>query len=309
MAVFFDGRVLPRHTESEHFYEDITDGKVYPSVTTKTSVLGKHYLKQWAVNQAVDLIERNIHLVDVSDPFATGTLMKEAREAHVSRLNEAAMWGTHGHDLVDNYVSKWIADGVRPAENILSFAEPDISNEGKCVALSATKFFDDHTLFPIVSEKKIVSKKYGYAGTLDSLWLAGEVYKEKVGDANCGHQWTEKRLDTINCWLCGREEKLSILLGDWKSSNQIFGYGSMGKHDYASQVMAYSRALTEMCKIRPKKHWVVRLDKQKPHYEIGYVTNPAKAFRLFLALSNVADNTRTEEPPLSPLISKPVIKL
>ena len=303
-TVFFDGRVVPKHTATQHFYMDTVDGKVYPSVTAKTGLLAKNHLKQWAANRAAEHMTDYINNLDTFEREGLLKAVEEARYAHQYNFNRASVWGSHGHDLVDIYVKQWLKTGDRPDVNILGFAEPDISNEGKAAALGAMKFFNDYTLFPIVSECKVLSKKYGYAGTLDSLWLIGEVYKERVGDMGCKHQWLEKRKDTIHCSVCNREEKLSVILVDLKTSNQIFGYGDTAHTDYASQVSSYAEALREMTKIKCGKLWIVRLDKKKPHYEIGVVTDPKGAFEVFKHLNEVGNYITANIEPLKPLVTK-----
>lgn len=309
-TVFYDGRVVPRHTSDEHYYEDVADGQVYPSVTTKTSVLGKHYLKQWAVNKTIDVLTMKAgDIININEPFELIEMIESSKYAHVSSLEQAATWGNQAHDLVEKYMLEWIKRGVRP-DNIIDLAPNDISNEGKCGALSAMKFFDEHTLFPIASEQKIISKKYEYAGTLDSLWLVGDgTYKGREGLPDCKHDWYEKNKKTVHCIQCGREEKLAIMLGDWKTSSAIFGKGQMAKWDYAAQVSAYSKALTEMTGIRPKYHWVIRLDKQKPHYEIGSLSDLTGSFNLFKKLAEVNDYVRSDIEPLKNLKVKKRIVL
>lgn len=303
-TIFFAGRVVPKHTATEHFYLDTVDGKVYPSVTAMTGLLAKNHLKQWAANRAAEVMTDYINGRDTFDRQELLKAVEESRYAHQYNFNRASVWGSHGHDLVDLYVQRWLKTGKKPDLDILSLAEPDISNEGKCAALGAMKFFSDYTLFPIVSESKVISKKYGYAGTLDSLWLIGEVYKGRVGEGDCRHEWLEKRFDTIHCARCNREEKLSIILVDLKTSNQIFGYGDTAHFDYAAQTSAYASALKEMTGVACKQIWVVRLEKKKPHYEIGMVTDPKGAFELFKNLSKVGVYIKSGAVPLEPLVGK-----
>jgi hypothetical protein len=272
-TVFYRGRVMPAHTAHEHFYQDTEDGSIYASVTTKTSLLGRKYYKQMAADKAVDHIQEGIE-----NGEELATVFAEARLRHKVDLEQAGTWGTHGHDMVDGYVSKWISDGVRPAD-IRGFATKDTSPQGVCAALGAMKFFDDYKMYPIVSEKKVISKKHKYGGTLDSLWLV------KV------------------------KGKWKLILGDYKTSNQIYGRGAMGKPDYGWQVMAYSKALEEMTGIKCNEHWIIRLDKNQPKYEIGYIANPRKSWRGFLAMNTISDEVRSKEDPILPLIKKERITL
>lgn len=306
--VFYEGRVVPKHTETQHFYQDTVDGETYASVTTKTSLLSRDYYKQLAADKAVEHIQTHISRFSIMEPEQITEVFTYAREAHKHDLNRAGLWGTHGHDLVDRYVSAWLKDNKRP-DDIRSFVTPELSNEGVCVGLSASRFFDDFTMFPIASELKVISKKHQYAGTLDSLWLIGSVYKERIGEISCPHNWFEKGKDKIKCGSCKREEKLELVLGDWKSSNAILGIGSMAKFDYAMQVAAYAIALKEMAGINPKKHWIVRLDKKSPSYEVGVITDTKRAAKAFLAMNEVSNFARSSTPPIEPLIKKQVITL
>lgn len=301
-TVFYDGRVVPAHTEYEHYYKDSEDGLVYASVTTKTSLLSRKYYKQMAADKAVDLIEGAIVLGTPLDK----ELMDKARQAHVADLEKAGMWGTHGHDLVDTYVNKWISTGKRPIEPIQTFATSSISPQGVCAGLGAMKLFDEYDMFPIVSEKKIISKKHSYAGTLDSLWYIGEPLKDRGGLKECVHEWYEKK-DKLTCMKCDRKIKLVLYLIDLKTSNSIFGRGEMSKFDYAMQVAAYSGALKEMCGVIPKRHWIVRLDKSQPLYEVGDIPDIKLAYKMFLNINQIASYARSPIDPIVPLKNKNTI--
>lgn len=305
---FYPGRIVPAHTEYEHYYKDTEDGAVYASVTTKTSLLSRKYYKQLAADKAVDHIQSKLMMMPSMSPEEITAVFSEARDMHVTDLNLAGLWGTHGHNTIDEYVKTWIDIGERPLISIRNFCAPDVTPQGICAALSAEKFFNDHDLFPVVSEKKIVSKKYRYGGTLDSLWFIGDVYKGREGDRNCAHDWWEKGKNKLSCAKCAREITLVLLLGDWKTSNQIFGRGEMGKYDYAMQVAAYDGALREMCGVRPKRHWIIRLDKAHPHYEVGVIPEIKRAYKCFLGINMISEFARASDPVM-PLNKKTVITL
>jgi hypothetical protein len=275
-------------------------------VTAKTGILEKKYLKQWAANQGAKYLIDYVNGRDAYDREGLLDAVQESKSAHAKTLKQAGIWGSHGHDLVDIYVTMWINQGFRPTQHILDFAEDDITPEGKCAALSANMFFDKHTLFPIVSECRLVSKKHEYAGTLDSLWLIGDVYSGREGVDGCEHIWLERKPNHIICTLCRREEKLKLILLDLKTSNSIMGVGDMAHHDYAAQVSAYAEALREMTKIKCDVLWIIRLDKLRPRYEIALVDNPKRSFELFLHLSK-AHVLTTGVEPLKPLKTKNVI--
>ncbi len=305
-AVFYEGRVIPKHTEYQHFYQDVEDGETYASVTTKTSLLSREYYKQMAADKAVDHIQSQMLRFDEMEPEQITEVFTYAREAHKHDLKRAGDWGTHAHDIVDRYVSLWLETNEKP-KDIKDFWLSTDSNEGKCASLAGEKFMRSRVMFPVASELKVISKKNRYAGTLDSLWLIGTTPPEE--QMRCVHTWFEKGKNKIVCHNCGQKETLSLLLGDWKSSNQIFGHGSMGKYEYAMQVAAYDIALTEMVHIKCKHHWIVRLDKQEPKFEVGYITNIKQARKAFLAMNLVSDFARSKVPPVEQLNPKTVITL
>ncbi len=301
-TVFYDGRIVPRHTETEHFYEDTVDGQVYASVTAKTGILEKGHLKQWAANRAVDSLVEFIETHSDYDVFEWGKAIERAKYAHKDALAQAADWGSAAHDLVDNYVGLWM-DGKRPA-SIKDIAPEGIAPESLCAALGAEKFFKEHTCFPIVSEKKICSKKHAYAGTLDGLYLIGKVYKDREGDKSCDHDWYEKGEDKIHCMKCGREEELVLTLLDLKTSNQI-----LDKRDYAWQVSCYGMTLTEMVGIKPKQYWILQILKTKPDYVIGVVARPKDMYREFLMANEIHKCVNDGGETVVPLKQKTVIEL
>jgi hypothetical protein len=302
-TVFYDGRVVPRHTEYEHFYEDTVDGEVYASVTAKTGILDKVHLKQWAANKAIESLVEFIESNREYNEFEFAKAVQEAKNAHKYHLNRAADWGTVAHNLVDDYVSIWIDTGVRP-KSIAKMAPEDIEPESLSAALGAEKFFNEYTCFPVVSEKKVVSKKYGYAGTLDGLYLIGEVYKDRHGDKKCEHIWWEKGETKIWCEKCGRTEELVLTLLDLKTSNQI-----MDKRDYGWQVACYGMTLTEMVGIKPKQYWILQILKNKPDYVIGVVSRPKDMYKEFLIANEIHKRINDGGETVVPLKKKNRIKL
>lgn len=302
-SVFYEGRVIPCHTQYEHFYKDKEDGEIYPSVTGVLSIIAKDYLKQWAVNRGVEYVRDWAINMPVINRIDLYEVLERSKTVHKDRLEQAAFWGSDGHNVVDKYVELWISKGKRPVDSILELAEKDISNEGKCAALGAERFFKKHTLFPIVSEKKILSKKHKIGGTLDSLWLIGETYKRREGDKDCEHEWLEQNNGDIVCCKCQRHEKLSLILIDLKTSNQITSI------DYALQVSAYSSILSEMCGIKAKIHWILQLNKNKPDYTIGVVEDVAKHAKAFLNAQALFQHKKNEIEPVKMLKQKTVVRL
>lgn len=301
-TVFYDGRVVPRHTEYEHFYEDTVDGQIYASVTAKTGILDKVHLKQWAANKAVESLVEFIENNRDYEGFEFLKAIETAKNAHKYHLDQAASWGSAAHDIVDTYVGLWI-DGNKPS-SIKEVIPEGTAPESISAALGAEKFFNEYTCFPIVSEKKIVSKKYHYGGTLDGLYLIGEVYKDRKGDKDCEHEWWERGSDKIWCEKCNRTEELVLTLLDLKTSNLI-----MDKRDYGWQVACYGHTLTEMVGIKPKQYWILQILKNKPDYVIGVVSRPKDMYKEFLMANELHNRISDGGETVIPLKKKNIVKL
>lgn len=301
-TVFYDGRVVPRHTEYEHFYEDTVDGSIYPSVTARTGILDKPYLKQWAANKAVDYLLKFIEDNPEYEKHELDTAAKAARNVHKTLLKQASSWGSQGHDIVDNYVKMWIEDN-RP-ENIKDIIPDDTEPEAISAALGAEKFFKEYHLYPIVSEKKLVSKKNACAGTLDTLFLIGEVYKERHGDSKCQHQWWEKAEDKLWCEKCGRTEQLLLLLLDLKTSNSVYDHV-----DYPIQVSGYGSFLTEMVGIKCQRYWILHVSKEKPEYDVAVIKDHKSAAKAFVLMNQIAQYLNDNQEPMESINKKKRIRL
>jgi hypothetical protein len=239
----------------------------------------------------------NMSPEDIADMFS------KARGEHHVVLQQAADHGTFGHDIVDRYVQDWMSKGER-APDIRAFITPEMSNQGICAGLSAMKFFKDYTVFPVVSEKKVLSKKHKYAGTLDTMFLVGSVYKERDGKKDCVHNWFGKGKDKIACITCGRQEVLELVLVDLKTSNTI-----MDKYEYSAQTALYHLALKEMCRVVAKKIWILQLDKNQPKYTIGVVPDIKKATDAGLAIVAISDFANDKSQAIHPLNQKTIISI
>lgn len=121
------------------------DDTPYVSVTTVLSVLDKKALQYWFGKQ--------VYLAMVMDPSLSE---KEALSAPYTTSKGAMARGTSVHAIVENYVHE--QDYVNQA-----------SEEFKPYAQAFYNFVTDHDVEILEHEKTLLSKKYGYAGTMDLL--------------------------------------------------------------------------------------------------------------------------------------------
>ena len=302
------GKVQAEHTDRGHFYRHLPTNLVFPSVTTKGSILDAPHLKVWAASEAVKYIDA--HLVRVGDNFQIegdkDQLFHSAVLSHQDQFESAGDVGTRGHKVVESYLNQWIETGIRPPDIKTFITDNDLRIFA--IARSAEKFCIEFDVEPIISELLVASVKYEYAGTLDSLMFL-KVVKKRGNNPDCKHSdlWQRHARVSLNhkfiCRECGAWVDKEFCLVDWKSSNQIT------KIEYAMQVSAYWQALSEMSRLKPKYLIIVRLDKGQAKYEARQVMAHTKAFQAFKAACKIYDYVHGENNEILPLEPKEKINL
>ncbi len=307
-----DGLVVPEHTDEGHLYRDVALNLVYPSVTTKSGILDMPHLKKWAVGLAVEYIDNNWNIIT---PENKDDIFKAARMAHEDFLGDAGYIGTQGHEVVERYLKSWMSTGRRPADITKFITGEDIRLYA--ISRSAQKFCEEFNVIPVASELFVMSQKYKYAGTLDSLMMVGRVLDK--GSGSCANQpglfgeakrecdlygySSEKRSNERVCTLCGKKIVFEFALVDFKTSNSI------NKPEYAMQIAAYNRALFEMTGLKVKHLLIIQFDKEVAKYNVMRVVSVPEAFRAFVHCGKVYDWLHNGKEKLSPLKLKERIPL
>lgn len=302
-TAFPEGSIRAEHTTTQHYYRDVRSGVLAPSVTTIQQILSKPYLRQWAVNQTIEYIR--IHHERYTDGEHLEVLA-EAKNAHHNTRDQAAEWGTKAHGAFEDYLNEWIKEGVRPQKSAAVYLKEGADAEEIAACRSFDKFLDENEIVPIASEKQVFYNKGGvlFAGTVDSVIIVREVYKDRVGDKTCQHDYAPQD-KKLWCVKCNREVREKLVLGDWKTSNHL-----NGKNEYATQTTAYSKSIEYAVKWKFKEIWVVRFDKKFAHYDIVKVADRERAWELFKANArhyNIL--SKQEDTLLEPLKVKNIIKL
>jgi len=300
------GLVVPEHTDTAHFYRHTGEGGgLYASVTTKTSAMNSgEYLKMWAANMAVEQLADA--LSKYPEIFADANRMtlakKSAVMAHQNYFEDAGTTGTAGHNVVEDYLNDWIATGVKP-ESIKSFIKPSEQDSRVFAsARSAELFCNEWDVQPIASELLVASKKYKYAGTLDSLMLVTLPIGKTKSPCKL-HMYLGTKSGKLVCDVCSQKAERVFCIVDWKTSNSI------NKEQYAMQVIAYRQAFFEMTGLKPKKMYIVRHDKAQAKYEMLEVVYSVKTLKAFLAISVVYDWKNNKEKKLLPINKRDQVSL
>jgi hypothetical protein len=238
---FYDGAVTLYFDPRLHVYYELIEGEKVV-VTGTTDVTGKidksGPLTQWAANSTSELIlntfpasgEDRAALLDYyariktkvpilveKDDLLTITAYDLAKLCNDARFNyraiskEAKDIGHEAHYWLEGWIK------AKLAGTTYDRALPEDPRAVNCI-MAALKWIGVHEFEPLCSERKVYSRKYGVAGTLD--WIARIT--------TCG-----------NPLCCGyRDSRRVTALGDFKSSKAIYP-------EYRCQLAMYDVAHTE----------------------------------------------------------------
>ncbi len=161
--------------------------------------------------------------------YELAKLLNEARFNFRSIKEKAGNIGHIAHEWLEGYVKAFINTASHDTFVEAAYGRPmplfdprltehpheDLVKATNSIMV-ALKWFGRHGFNPIFSEKKVYSREFGYAGTLD--WLA---YITSCGDYDC-------------CPFDGE----ALVLGDFKTSNSLYD-------EYRMQLASYRHAIEE----------------------------------------------------------------
>lgn len=141
--------------EKQHRYE--WDGKLVPGVTSILRRLNKPALISWAANMAAEHIrEHGDYDGDSQGWFVSEACLEAARIAHATKRDNAADVGKAVHKY---------AEGVLLGGPAIAEVPDDPAIRAGVTAFEA--WLAEHTLEPMGLERRVLSKKFYYAGTTD----------------------------------------------------------------------------------------------------------------------------------------------
>ncbi len=161
----YNNTVTLEFDPEKHIYT--VDGRRIEGVTGVTGVINKPALMYWAVNMAVLYLKKVWKPGKSYDEIQIKKILDGAKLAHRAKKTEAGDIGTLVHESIETYIKTGkITKLIHPKakecfKQFLGWAKGN-----------KVKFIE--------SERKIYSKKYGYAGTMDFYCQIGD--KRFVGD-------------------------------------------------------------------------------------------------------------------------------
>ena len=237
--------IILSYNEDKHMYY-VNDQKVESVTGICSRGLPKPNLVNWLVATPLNEVKRLINeKLDNNEPLDRAGLeriFKTAKEKTNKIKEDAGLVGTVVHGLIEDFLK---------GKDIPKQSDPALVN---CWNLFLD-WWNKQEYEVVELEKKIYSKKYNYAGTLDL------VVKDKKGN---------------------------LVLMDIKTSNFI-------SFDYFLQLNAYKFAYEEETRSKVSKSFIVKLSKKDAEIEIKEIPLNKKLFNAFIGAKYVMEQMQSVE--------------
>jgi len=237
--------IILSYNEDKHMYY-VNDQKVESVTGICGRGLPKPNLVNWLVATPLNEVKRLINeKLDNNEPLDRAGLeriFKTAKEKTNKIKEDAGLVGTVVHGLIEDFLK---------GKDIPKQSDPAVVN---CWNLFLD-WWNKQEYEVVELEKKIYSKKYNYAGTLDL------VVKDKKGN---------------------------LVLMDIKTSNFI-------SFDYFLQLNAYKFAYEEETGSKVSKSFIVKLSKKDAEIEIKEIPLNKKLFNAFIGAKYVMEQMQSVE--------------
>lgn len=264
--LFYNGEVVLRFDHDKHLYLRAREDGVWEiqdGVTTVCNIIDHSvYLMPWAVKMMYLKLLRTVPRCSTDKGGSVvgpvnwedfDKLLVEAKKAHKEHFEDAGDVGDAAHKWIEASIRNAMAFTNGVVEKMNEYAPTD-ERAVNC-GVAAHDWMTRHNVRWIRTERKVYSRAYRYAGTMDGLALV-----DSCDDPSC----------------CGRMYHDELALIDWKSSNHL-------RAEYLYQTAAYQQAEQEEFGSDIKARWILRLGKEDGKFEAWYETNFDQDFDAFLA--------------------------
>lgn len=269
---FYNNEVELRYDPKAHVYLLVKGDDLEPQagVTNVCHIIDKsEALIPWAckqmagmlLNDAVITLPDGIKQLRSMSYQEFENLVLASKTAHKDKLEEAGEVGHIAHAWIERYIKGVIEHGpasIQVQETLAKF--PHDERATNC-CLAALDWMQNHNVRWLGTERKVFSRKYGYAGTMDGLCI----------------------VDSCNNQHCCKEPfKDRLTISDWKTSNYLY-------IEYLLQTAAYMQAYNEEITYLAHKtgnhfdhvpvatdRWVIRLGKEDADFDPWHA--PAEDF-------------------------------
>lgn len=306
------GRVIPRHTAKEHWYEvregDLINapvfkedgvtpnivGPLYASVTGKLQILKDEGLINYKMDRAIEhmrnFVYGNFKALAVAEEGVVMQMIDDACIAagNVSQeiLVDAGDVGTRVHNTRERIFNHWIKTGVRPAD-FLTFIDPsEVDVRVTSCIRALQKFVMERDYTPVRCELLVYSHKLRVAGTLDDLGLMRQ--ELRPGSKDCNHtsrmffDGAESGMTKMSAIMEGENGKFTCMQCGYQYRYEFvlmdIKTSNRFKDHFFFQVALYGRKLLDLMgrAWKTERAIIVKLSKTDGTYQIEDLKRPAK---------------------------------
>lgn len=254
---FYSGEVtLVYEPKSHTYFLRTSDGELEPQsgCTSVCHIIDKsEALLPWCAKMMANKIFSTIPTVTLPegnrvlrnmtfDEFES--IILKSKTAHREKLEEAGDIGHIAHAWIENYIKAIIAKDNDEELRLLANFPFDERARNCCYA--ALEWMSKHNVRWLGTERKIYSRKYKFAGTMDGLCRV-----DSCSDPKC----------------CTKPFKDRLTISDWKTSNYLY-------MEYLLQTAAYLQAYNEQEQYESwgfaplaTDRWVIRLGKEDAEFD------------------------------------------
>lgn len=271
---FYDNSIELKYDPKEHIYFLVTPEGLEPQdgVTNVAHIIDKsHVLLPWACKMMEQKLLKSIPVIPSFEEGMEARvsltlsdlekLVRESKTAHKDKLEDA---GAVGH-MAHNYIEQWIKADIY--DEVVPTTLHDERAWNCCIA--ALTWMKRHNIIWLGTERKVYSRTFKYAGTMDGLARASS-----CDDPKC----------------CPVPFKDKLILVDWKTSNYLY-------IEYIFQTSAYKAAYEEEFGTSIEHIWIVRLGKEDAEFETWHLDKDLMdaGWNAFLAALVLTRNVGTVE--------------
>lgn len=283
---FYDGEVTLRYDPKAHIYLLVTPEGLeeQDGVTHVAHIIDKsNVLIPWACKMMAEKLKRNLTPFLTKEHYVGPTcfdaeyqlreqdfdnILKDAKSAHKDKLEDAGAVGHMAHAWVEEYIKATLEkDAGKIEAHLANFPAEERARNASVAALD---WAQAHNVRFLGTERKVYSRRYKYAGTMDGLALVD----------SCTNP---------HCCKKSFKDRLTVL--DWKTSNYLY-------IEFILQTAAYKQAYEEETGEVIEDIWIIRLGKDDAEFEAWHVESDLadlgwEAFHNALCLSRSMEKVNT----------------
>jgi hypothetical protein len=265
---FYDGTISVYYDDDKHEYirhpkfDEGIEPITIDGVTTVVHIIDKSpALSPWVAKMTKECALSKLEAGRTYTQEELVSLIGDAALHYKEYTEQAANIGKMAHNCLEQTIKKAIRDNNGVVEDLVE--APEHPQALSC-CIAALDWMRKHNVRWLFTERKIYSRDWDYAGTLDGVALV-----DSCGDIDCCHR-VEELIDVENAQVTYQrfalEFKDRLSLTDWKSSNYLYD-------EYRFQTAAYEHAHEEEFGVNIEDRWVLRLGKDDGKFEPWHIGN------------------------------------